>query len=167
MNPCKSPFVQCMALIIASTSLPGTSYGQQRPLLTFTAGEVGIGDSLSEPLRFGASYRFRPQTSWQIAPAIGAAFAENGASFVYVDLERDFRLGQNWFVTPSFGIGSFDDGEDLNLGSELEFRSGLGLSREFYGQYPVGLAVYHLSNGGIADRNPGTESLVLSVHIPM
>ncbi len=38
---------------------------------------------------------------------------KNGSSFVFADLERDFFPAKHWAVTPSFGIGSFSDGEDV------------------------------------------------------
>jgi len=31
----------------------------------------------------------------------------------------------------------------------------------------AGVAIFHLSNGGISSQNPGTESLVFSICIPV
>lgn len=137
------------------------------PMLNVTAGTVGVSDDIEDPYRVGLEYRFRPFGRWQLIPAVGAALAQNDAYFVYTDLRKDFWLGQRWVLIPSFGVGLFNDGKDVELGHTVEFRSGLELAYRFKEQWRVGLALFHLSNGGLADKNPGTEALVLSLCIPL
>lgn len=137
------------------------------PMLNITAGQVGVFDNIDDPYRVGLEYRFRPFGSWQLIPAIGAAVAQNDAFFVYADLRHDFWLGDRWVVIPSFGLGLFNDGDQVELGQTLEFRSGVELAYRFHEQWRVGLALFHLSNGGLSDENPGTEALVLSLCIPL
>ncbi len=136
-------------------------------MINVTVGEVGIADDQSGPTRFGLEYRFAPVGRWQLIPALGAAGAANGARFVYADLRYDLWLSDSWLLIPSFGPGLFDNGRDLDLGQKLEFRSGLEIAWRFYRHYRIGLAVFHLSNGGLSERNPGTEALVLSLCIPV
>lgn len=81
-------------------------------------------------------------------------------------LERDSYLNARWVVTPSFGFGIFDDGPDIELGSELEFRSGVVVAYQFVNKVRLGLGAFHLSNGGISDTNPGTEPAFISVAVP-
>ncbi|MFU8896920.1 MAG: acyloxyacyl hydrolase [Gammaproteobacteria bacterium] len=137
------------------------------PMLNLTAGQVGVFDNIDDPYRVGLEYRFRPLGRWQLIPAIGAAVAQNDASFVYVDLRHDFWLGARWALIPSFGVGLFNDGDGLELGQTVEFRSGIELAYRFHEQWRVGLALFHLSNGGLSDTNPGTEAVVLSLSIPL
>ena len=59
------------------------------------------------------------------------------------------------------GIYTFDGGHDLGL--PLEFRSRLGLSRRIGGRWRAGLALEHKSNAGAGDRNPGIETLFLTL----
>jgi lipid A 3-O-deacylase len=92
---------------------------------------------------------------------------DNCAKFIYSDLRHDFYLGDRWVLIPSFGVGIFDDSEEIKLGNELEFRSGIELAYEFRNNIRVGIALFHLSIGGISNQNPGTESLVFSVCIPI
>lgn len=156
------------ALLLGSLAL--TAAGASRPappMLNLTAGAVGVADSLQEPTRFGLEYRFRDRTRFRLIPAIGIAGAVNGARFIYADLRYDWWITDRLAVIPSFGPGIFDDGRGLELGQELEFRSGLELAYRFHREYRLGLALFHLSNGGLADENPGTEALVASLCIPL
>lgn len=137
------------------------------PMLQMSVGRVGIFDQVRDPYRVGLEVQFRPFGAWQLIPAIGVAAAQNDAHFVYFDLKRDFSIQGPWNVTPSFGVGLFDDGEDVELGNDLEFRSGIELSYRFSGRSRIGVALFHLSNGGLSDQNPGTEVLVLSFSIPL
>ena len=70
-------------------------------------------------------------------------------------------------LIPSFGVGLFDDSEEVQLGNKLEFRSGIEIAYEFRNKVRAGVAIFHLSNGGISNQNPGTEALVFSVCIPL
>ena len=73
------------------------------PYLTFAVGHVAVLDSdISDPVVYKIEYRFTPRWKWQLAPSVGAARSENGASFVFADIERDFFLGEHWVLTWSF-----------------------------------------------------------------
>lgn len=137
------------------------------PMLSVSAGKLGIFDGIGDPFEVGVAYRFRPSPHWSLAPAVGATVHDNGAYFVYSELRRDFWLGTRWLLVPSIGMGLFEDGKKLDLGHTVEFRSGLELGYRFDNHWRVGLAMFHLSNGGIGDRNPGTEALVVSISIPL
>ena len=76
----------------------------------------------------------------------------------------DFASGV--VVTPSFGLARFEESVELRLGQALEFRSGLELAYEMRSGWRVGLALYHLSNAGLARENPGSEGLVVSISLP-
>ena len=135
-------------------------------MINFTAGQVGIADDINGARRHGVEVRLRSFSRWELIPAFGFTRADNGANFLYADLRHDFWLSDNWLVIPSFGLGSFKDSDEINLGNDLEFRTGIELAYKFYRQYRIGLALFHLSNGGLSDRNPGTEALVVSLSIP-
>lgn len=130
-------------------------------------GRVGVFDRNGSDWRYGLEFRFAPVTRWQVAPAIGGTTTEHDASYAYLGLRRDFSLDERWLLTPSFDTGLFNESRKLDLGSEIEFRSGLALTYRLENRYRLSLALYHLSNGGIGNRNPGTESITLSVAIPL
>ena len=149
------------------------AYAEEREeyaMVNLTAGQVGILDDIDGPQRYGLEYRFKSFAGpwgFRLIPAIGAATSSNGAKFIYSDLRHDFYLNDRWILIPSFGVGSFDDSEEIQLGNELEFRSGIEIAYQFRNKVRAGVALFHLSNGGISSQNPGTESLVFSVCIPI
>ena len=145
----------------AAEDLGNTSF------LAVNGGFVGIFNRFSETLRYGAEYRWREFGRWRLRPAAGAVSAENDASYTFLGLRRDVVLGRHWLLTGSFDAGYFEERDELELGLELEFRTGAEIAYRFASEYRVGLALYHLSNGGFGDRNPGTESIVLSLIIPV
>tara|TARA_R110001583_G_C5603243_1_gene404677 strand:- start:597 stop:1277 length:681 start_codon:yes stop_codon:yes gene_type:complete len=159
----------CLLLVLFS---PSANASDATPpadvaMLNFTLGKVGIADNIDTPLRYGIEYRMRALSTWKVIPAFGFAHAESSASFLYTDLRHDFWLTDRWVAIPSFGVGAFDDGDDIQLGKELEFRSGIEIAYRFHKQYRIGIALFHLSNGGLGRKNPGTESLVMSLSIPL
>lgn len=161
-------FSDYLLLVMLLFPVSGSADYQKSPaMVNLTFGQVGIADNIKGASRYGLEYRTRPYSKWALVPAVGFARAENGATFVYADLRHDFWLNDRWVVIPSFGVGAFDDTEEIDLGETLEFRSGVELAYRFYGQYRVGVAVFHLSNGGLSDKNPGTEALVISLCIPL
>lgn len=165
--------IRLLILLFLSSTAVFPAYAEEHEeyaMINITAGQVGILDDLDGPQRYGLEYRFKSFAGpwgFRLIPAIGAATSNNGANFVYSDLRHDFYLNTRWILIPSFGIGIFHDSEEVNLGHDLEFRSGLEVAYEFRNKMRAGIAIFHLSNGGIADQNPGTESLVFSICIPV
>lgn len=160
-------------LSIISFTKEFSVYAEEREeyaMLNITAGQIGILDNIDGPQRYGLEYRFKSfadPRGFRLIPAIGAATSSNGAYFIYSDLMHDFYLNDRWILIPSFGLGIFSDSEAVNLGNDLEFRSGIELAYQLSNKIRLGLAFFHLSNGGISNQNPGTESLVFSVCIPI
>jgi hypothetical protein len=72
-------------------------------------------------------------------------------------LPNAFRLGGS-VMAGGYAVGDGDD-----LGSDLEFRSRLGISRAVRPPWWLGLAIEHKSNASIGDINPGVETLYLTL----
>lgn len=142
----------------------GSAEGYHR--IALSAGELGLADKLRYPGRYGIEYQARPYTSWKLIPAIGFAWAESGANLTYAAVRRDFWLTDRWSITPTTGLGAFQESEELKLGSELEFRSGIEAAYNFRNHYRLGLGFFHVSNAGIGERNPGSESLIAFFAVP-
>lgn len=115
----------------------------------------------------GIEYRLHSR-AWNLVPAIGAAVTGDGAFWAYAGLRRPFRVAPGWRLTPGFAVSLYEEGSTgKDLGGPLEFRTSLELSRRLAGGSSVGLAVYHLSNAGIHDDNPGSNSVILSWSFPV
>jgi hypothetical protein len=69
-------------------------------------------------------------------------------------------------VRLSFAPGYYRAGGGKDLGYPLEFRSGIELGWRFH-EGRVGVELYHLSNASLARHNPGEESLVLTLALPL
>jgi lipid A 3-O-deacylase len=139
------------------------------PLLNITAGKVGFfDDSPKNAGRYGFEYRLAKRiTKWNIIPAFGYTWSVNQSKYLYSDLKRDWSLNKNLVLTFSLGTGLFDNNKNIDLGHTVEFRSGVELSYKMKKGYRFGLAGYHLSNSRISNKNPGTESIVISLLIPL
>ena len=138
---------------------------EEGPALALSAGAYDIAQTKS--IEAGIEYRFRSR-AWGLIPVAGAAATEDGAFWGYGGLRRPFRLSPGWRLTPGFAVSLYEEGSTgTDLGGALEFRSSLELSRRFAGGSSVGLAFYHLSNAGIHDDNPGSNSVILSWALPV
>lgn len=138
---------------------------EEGPELAVSVGAYDIAKTKSAEA--GLEYRFRSR-AWGLVPVAGAAVTEDGAFWGYGGLRRPFRLAPGWRLTPGFAISLYEEGSTgKDLGGPVEFRSCLELSRRFAGGSSFALAVYHLSNAGIHDDNPGSNSVVLSWAFPV
>lgn len=114
-------------------------------------------------LRF-APRRFRllPDRLPDLIPVAGAMAGSRSILYVYGGFRFELPLGDRWLVSPGWATGVYYQGYGMDLGNALEFRSHLELAYLLSRDSRVGLCLYHLSNAGIADRNPGSESLVVT-----
>jgi hypothetical protein len=131
-----------------------------RPRLELSLGVLEAFDG-SRPTAAGVEYRWRPLGGWSLAPGAGLLAGSDGSRYAWADLSRRFALGRAWFATVAFGAGYFHDGSVVQLGHEVNFRSGLEIGRALDDRWRLGLAIDHLSNGGLGDHNPGTEIVSL------
>lgn len=106
----------------------------------------------------------RPFWSFRLfAAALGTS---RGSVFAGGGVAYDVFLGRVT-ITPSFAPGAYASGSGLDLGYPLEFRSQLEASYRLGSRARVGLAFSHMSNAHLGDRNPGVETLLLNVSVPL
>jgi len=127
----------------------------------------GKGVEAGWELRF-APRRFQPMPRFlqDVIPVTGAMATSRGTLYVYGGFRFEIPLGKRWVASPNWATGLYyrdEDGKDL--GGAIEFRSGLDLSYILSERSRLGLSLYHLSNAGISDSNPGSESLVLTFSV--
>lgn len=107
-------------------------------------------------------FRFLPESMPEIAPTAGVVAGAQGALYVYGGLRFDVPLSERWTFSPSWAAGVYYRSVRFDLGGPLEFRSGVELSYRLSGGARLGVCLYHLSNAGLFERNPGSESLVIT-----
>ena len=70
-------------------------------------------------------------------------------------------------MTPGFGISVYEQGDGKNLGGPIEFRSIVEVSHQWPNRRRLALGMYHLSNAGIYDLNPGANSVIVTFSFPL
>jgi hypothetical protein len=104
---------------------------------------------------------------WVFKPMVGALVAGDGDFYGYGGLRLDVYFGPHVVSTLSTAVGLYG-GNGYDLGSAVEFRSGIDLAWRFNDASRLGLGFYHMSNAGIdSHRNPGSESALLTYSLPI
>lgn len=157
-----SPFMCAIAACLAFSA--SGAYAESE-YVSLSAGVFDIDDQ-AETAHFGLEYRGMPFYHG-LLPIAGVAANVDGGLYGYAGLNWDITVHPNWIVTPTFAVAAYEEGSSRDLGGVLEFRSGIELDYRFENQHRVGLAVHHLSNAGIYDRNPGTETVMVTYSVPV
>lgn len=143
-------------------ALSPLAYAEQSSALAIS---VGAFDALDDDTagEIGIEYRFAPMESfYNIIPVVGIAANTDGGYWVHSGIRYDIDLSTHWVLTPHIAASMYENGGGKNLGYGLEFRSGLEIAYKLNDSSHLGLGIYHLSNAGIADKNPGEESIFFS-----
>ncbi len=160
--------IACLPVAAARATEAGPiARDETTAFLIGSAGTFALVDEFDYPWLLGAQYRGRPRTSWRLRPGVGVDAGRDDMLFLYADLARDFGLPRDWLVTLSFGGGWFANGEAIGANYDVEFKSGLALARRLASGARAGVAVYHISNGGLEHPNNGSEALVLFFAWPL
>jgi hypothetical protein len=96
----------------------------------------------------------------------GLAATDDEAVWAYAGASYSWQPGDRWRLRPGFAVSVFDEGDGKDLGGAIEFRSSLEATARVGSNLRLGVSVYHLSNAGIYDLNPGSNSLVFVVAFP-
>ena len=113
------------------------------------------------------SYNF-----FNLKPFAGVEITSDSASYIVGGVYLEDNIGDlfqgkqsNYFFTPSFGAGYYEDGDGKKLGHNIEFRTTLELSYQFKNKNRIGISFGHISNASLGDKNPGVEILNISYQI--
>lgn len=155
-----------LPVVPAAVAGPATD-GAAQPTVIAVAGTFALVEKFDYPWLAGLQYRSTPRMSWALRPGIGAAAGPDGMGYAYVDVARDFALPRRWTMTLSLAGGLFLNGDAIGANEPLEFMSGIAIARELPSGVRLGLAVHHVSNGGLAHPNNGSEALALFVAAPL
>ena len=133
----------------------------------------GAFDVLPNSVRPGAGatglalgeYRFG-DVLWILAPFVGAFGTGKGAFYGYGGLGFDINLFERFVVTPNAAVGYFTHGTGIDLGAHTEFREGAEFAYRFDNLSRLGVGMYHMSNAGIGQHNPGAELVTFVLTMP-
>ena len=149
-----------LASVAISAPAASTDY------VTGTFGWFDVLDDNYDTGQFGLEWR--APYLWQgLRPFIGGNVTGDKSFYGYGGISYDFNLFEDIYLIPNFAIGAYAKGDGKDLGGTLEFRSGLEAAWEMPNLVRLGVAFNHVSNAGIYDSNPGAETLMLTVGMPL
>lgn len=109
--------------------------------------------------RSGRKYHF-------IGPAIGLLANTDGGIFGYGGIYADFAIG-HIAINLSWGAGGYERGDSRDLGGVFQFIENLTLAYQFENGLRAGVRYQHISNADLHDKNPGNDSIFLSLAYPL
>ncbi len=104
---------------------------------------------------------------WIFKPFAGVMGTSDGGAYGFGGVLIDIYFGNRLVLTPSFAPGAYAKGSGKDLGSVLEFRSGLELSYRFDDRSRLGIGISHMSNASLGNKNPGEETVFVTYAIPV
>lgn len=131
--------------------------------LTTSVGIVQYqGQNWGQELRFTRSFN-----KWKrFNPVVDFSITEKGGAWLGLGLYQQFDLdlgGVPIFAGFSFAPGVYAQGDEVDLGYPIQFRSGVEVGVRFAQDWQVSLSYDHRSNGDIAQWNPGMETIQLRI----
>jgi hypothetical protein len=159
--------VQVPPLQLAQTpasDLPPAQSGDPS-FITIGGGWYDFNDN-EQATEFRAEWRGQ-KLFWIFKPFAGIMATTDAAVYGYGGFLTDFFFGRRIVVTPSLAAGLYEDGDGKDLGSVIEFRSGLEVGWRFDNRARISAMVYHISNASIDDNNPGTEVFSIGYSFPL
>ncbi len=109
----------------------------------------------------------RRETALGLGPfdvVYGAAISDRGGLWAGAGLSLDVGMGGGWRMDGSVMPGLYHEGNGVDLGHTIQFRSGIGVSRGM-GPGRLGLGIDHMSNGDLGAVNPGSDGIYLRYRI--
>ena len=148
-----------LALAVAAAK---PAAAQDGDLLAFSLGAFDFINETTTEARI--EYR-SGRKKFKVGPKLGVLFNSKASLYVYGGFYLDLSFGR-WVVMPNLAVGAYYEGNGKDLGHVIEFHSGVEVSYRFDNRSRLGIALHHISNANIGDRNPGAESLVVTYAIP-
>ncbi|NBX03393.1 MAG: acyloxyacyl hydrolase [Alphaproteobacteria bacterium] len=156
--------VKTVAIALASLSF--STAAQSADYISGSVGWVDAIDQENESVQGGVEYRFSP-IGYHLRPMVGANVNTDSSVYGYAGLNMDVPILSNQlYLIPNFAVGAYSEGDGKDLGGALEFRSGIEIAYQMENAHRIGLALNHISNAGIYNKNPGVENVVLTYSVP-
>ena len=119
------------------------------------------GNTIGQELRYTRMFDMK---KGRFNPTFDVSITDQGGLWVGAGLYQQFdiELGdQTFFVGSTFAPGLYFQGDEVDLGFPIEFRSGLEVGMRFDNDWQVSLSYDHRSNADVVAVNPGLETIQL------
>jgi len=155
-----------VALCLVVTGFAASAQAQDPSFLTFSGGYFDFNRQKNTSAEAGVQWR-GSEKLWIFQPMAGIMGTSDISGNIYAGISLDIFFGNRLVFRPSFAPGLYTKGsKGHDLGHTIEFRSGAELAYRFDDRSRLGLEIYHLSNAHLGDKNPGSESIILTYSVP-
>lgn len=165
MKPLKKTILSLLfSLLLWNSSTAQSAAPAEPSYLLIGAGVSGVIDD--HKTIFGT-------VEWQPALRIGSlgtwiGFQGSDQNYYLAGgLLYNWHVTDRFFITPSFGAGIYANHDGTELGSAVEFRSGVDIGYNFKEAGRLSIGGWHISNAGLGNINPGTELIAVRYSIPL
>lgn len=157
----------CWLCVVISSLLCTSVFAEQKPsLITIGEGFWDVQRSKRRTAEFFVEYR--SSLEWYyFRPIIGLVGNNKGGFYTYGGFVIDGVIADCFVISPSLAVGLYQRGNGKKLGLPMEFREGIEMAWQFKNKVRLGAMFYHMSNASMGSRNPGTESLVFLLSVPL
>ena len=140
-------------------------FGHGPDVITFGVGgfDVFKQDPISAEGRL--EYRWGQKLIF-IGPMAGIMANTDGGFHGYIGGYLDFQIGR-LVITPAAGPGLYREGGSKDHGGTFEFHTALDFSYRFDNGHRLGIKLSHISNAHLYNKNPGSESLLVTYTLPV
>ena len=157
-------------LLFITASIPSFSQEKEPALVFVGAGVFNIVKYPKLPqlqLEYVFSEGYYKTYPFTIRPMIGITANSRYGNFTYGGVRFDIFASKKIVFTPSFAPGFYFKGKGKDLHFPLEFRSSMEMAYVLDNKMRLGAQFYHISNASLGKKNPGVESLIFFVAIPL
>jgi lipid A 3-O-deacylase len=154
-----------LALLASWVAIPADARGETG-VLSIGAGCVDVVRKRDPSPQMVLEYRTGGRAH-PLQVVLVATMTRESSAFLGMGLEFELALGRHLKLPPSFAPGYYYQGNGMDLGASLEFRSQLELGFGFRSGQRLSVNFGHLSNAGVGRINPGLESLTLAWQLPL
>jgi lipid A 3-O-deacylase len=158
--------IACATAIIGTMAIASTS--AKAEFGGYVAGGLGAFDFLHNDTAAQGRLEFRfAQSFFYWHPLVGTFVTTRGSVYTYGGFRLEIPVGKHLLILPVATVGDYEKGGGKDLGSHLEFKTGIEIDLVLANGIRVGPVFDHVSNAGISKKNPGEENLLLMVSVPL
>jgi hypothetical protein len=167
-----NPSVKAIAVTFAALTGWAVTHPGQVPSgggsYTFNAGAFDRVDRVAQTWNLGFERRWGGFAVWRLKPFAGIDVTGRRSLYYFGGLRLDLRFASHFDIEPNFAVAHYLHGGGKELGSPIEFRSGLNMGWRFTDGKRIGIAYHHMSHWILLNSsNPGTEILALTFSMPL